>query len=230
MLGVNWDKIDERYYEHGLDRGTLYIAGLDPLAWNGFTGLDEGAAGATSMLYHDGQVYLADADPSDFEAKITCWSFPQEFRACFGMREAGPGMIVDNQKPLRFGFSYRSLVGSGMHGDKFGYQIHLVYNAFATIGTRSRETRGQSPKPMDFNFDIVCTPVKLAGYRPTAHYVLDTRGMTAEKLAELEAILYGTSYGTGEDIITEPLEDPIPGSTVGRLPTPSELLAIVTAA
>lgn len=230
MFDLVWDKTDERYYEHGLDRGVLYPSFGNPVPWNGLIGFDESGGGETSMLYRDGVVYLADVDASDFSGKLDALFFPDEFRACLGMPEVAPGMFVDNQKPKRFGFSYRTLVGSGLAGDMFGYQIHLVYNAMASVGSRRRESMGSKSDPLAFSFDIVCTPVKLQGYRPTAHYILDTRSMNPAVLIELEKILYGPAYGTGMDIITEPITEPLSGSLPGRLPTPTELYDIITAA
>jgi hypothetical protein len=200
---LTWDNPNERYYEHGLDRGVLYIPGRDPIPWNGLTSFDEGSSSpTTSLFYRDGVVYLADADASDFTASISALFFPSAFGECIGIPEAADGFHVDNQKPKRFGLSYRSLVGSGTKGDMFGYQIHLVYNAMASIGTRNRKTLGKDVEPMEFTFDLVCTPVNLPGFRPTAHYVIDTRGMSPSKIADIENILYGE------------------GSTPGYLPEP----------
>lgn len=150
------------------------------------------------MLYRDGVVFLADAEASDFTGKMTAIFFPDEFHECIGMPEATDGLYVDNQKPKRFGLSYRSLIGSGATGDLFGYQIHLVYNCMATIAPRTRQTIGADTAPVDFGFDIVCTPVKLAGYRPTAHYVIDTRNMGPSRISELENLLYGDGDVPGE--------------------------------
>lgn len=224
---IKWDKIDERYFEHGLDRGVLYIDGLDPVPWNGLTGFDEGGDASASVLYRDGVVYLADVEASDFSGKLNAMFFPDEFRPCIGMAEAIAGMYVDNQKPKRFGFSYRSLIGSGAAGDMFGYQIHLVYNAVASIGPRSRSTLGSETDPVDFSFDIVCTPERLPGYRPTAHYIIDTRSLNPQMIEAVENLLYGDDQVPATDIITEPIEDPIPGFTIGRMPTPLELYTLL---
>lgn len=199
---LTWDNPNERYYQHGLDRGVLYIPGKDPIPWNGLTSFDEGSGGETSMLYRDGVVYLADVDASDFTASMSAIFFPDLLGECLGIPEVTDGFFVDNQKPKRFGLSYRSLVGSGTKGDMFGYQIHMVYNVMASLGTRNRKTLTKDPEPMTFDFDLVCTPVKLPGYRPTAHYVIDTRNMSQSKITQLEDILYGS------------------GSTVGELPDP----------
>jgi hypothetical protein len=162
------------------------------------------------MLYRDGIVYLSDADASDFSGKLTSLFFPEEFSRCIGIVEAADGLYVDNQKPERFDLSYRTLIGSGTHGDMFGYQIHLVYKCMATVSPRSRKTIGGDTSMTEFNFDIVCTPVKLPGFRPTAHYIIDTRGMSQSVIDELEDILYGT--------------DVVPG----RMPTPTELFDIMS--
>lgn len=194
---LTWDDPNERYYAHGLDRGVLYIPGLNPIPWNGLTGFDEGSSGVSSMLYRDGVVYLADVDAGDFSGQLTTIFYPDEFGKCVGIPEVVDGFFVDNQKPKRFGFAYRTLVGSGTEGDMFGYQIHLVYNALASIGTRSRKTLGNDATPVEFNFDIVCTPMKVPGYRPTAHYIIDTRSVSPALVTEIENMLYGDGVTPG---------------------------------
>lgn len=202
-MRVTWGDPNQRYYEHGLDRGVLYIPGKDPIPWNGLVNFDEGASGSTSLLYRDGVIYLADADASDFSGVLKTMWWPDDFGECLGIPQATDGLFVDNQKPKPFGFSYRSLVGSGSRNDRFGYQIHLVYGCMASIGSRGRQTIGKDTTPVEFSFDIVCTPVKLPGFRPTAHYIIDTRNMSPTKLAEIEDIIYGTSSTAGE------LPDPV---------------------
>lgn len=206
---LTWDDPNERYYEHGLDHGVLYKSGQSPVPWNGLTGFDEGGEGSTAMYYRDGVVYLADADASDFSGKMTALFFPDAFAECIGIPEVTDGLYVDNQKPKPFDLSYRSLVGSGSAGDQFGFQIHLVYNCMAAIGVRQRRTLGGDTTPTEFTFDIVATPVKLPGYRPSAHYIIDTRRMSKETIAEIEGILYGV------------------GDAPGRLPAPQELFDLM---
>lgn len=204
---IEWNKPDERFYQHGVDRGVLYPVGSDPVAWNGLTGVDEAGNGSTSINYIDGKIYLADSDATDFSGKLTAFFFPDAFAACIGMPQVADGLVLDNQKPKRFGLSYRSLIGSGTTGDMFGYEIHLLYNVMATIDGVSRKTLNDSPAPLEFSFGLVATPVKLAGFRPTAHYIIDTRNLDPETIAEIESILYGS----------------LDGLTPGRLPAPAEL-------
>lgn len=207
---LEWDKIDQRYYHHGLDRGVLYLAGRDPVVWNGLTSCNEGGEGGTSsVLYRDGQIYLSKVAPSDFSARVTALWFPDEFGEALGLPQVTDGLILDNQRPKQFDLSYRTMIGKGGQGDPFGHQIHLVYKAMASISARQRKTSGPSSEPAEMEFSLVCTPVRLPGYRPTAHVIIDTRFMAASAVTELEDILYGT------------------GDIPGRMPLPTELFDLL---
>lgn len=201
---IEWDAPDERYFHTGCDRGVLYTEGL-AVPWNGITGSTESGAGDKTVLYRDGAVFYADVEPGDYEGSLTTFSWPKEFDRCLGIPEIAPGLHADYQKPRRFDFSYRSLIGSGMTGDMFGYQIHLFYNVIASVGQRTRKSLTNTPSLDEFSFDLVAVPKRLRGFRPTAHFVIDTRGLPEGSLEILEGILYGV--------------DPI----VGRMPTPLEL-------
>lgn len=209
---LTWDKIDERFFQTGTDRGVLYPTSGDPVVWNGITGVEESGNGSTSISYIDGKIFLADSDATDYSGKLTAFFFPDEFAVCVGMPQVADGLILDNQKPKRFSLSYRSLIGSGTAGDMFGYQIHLLYNVMASVNPISRKTVNNTPAPDEFSFDLVATPVKLPGYRPTAHYIIDTRRLDPETIAELESILYGSKDGL----------------TPGRLPQPIELFDMLS--
>lgn len=198
---IKWDDPNERLYQTGCDRGAIYFDDGSAVAWNGLTGVDETGVGSTSVLYRDGNIYYSDIDPSDFTATIKAFFWPDAFGRCLGIPQITDGLYVDNQKPRKFNFTYRNLIGSGAKGDRFGYQIHLVYNALANVGTRSRKTRTNSVQLDEFSFDIIATPVKMPELRPSAHYIIDTRTMDKPTVKQLESILYSE----------------------GRLPEPQEL-------
>src|SRR5690349_1596478 len=114
---LTWDKTEERYFQTGIDRGVLYPTSGDPVVWNGITGVDDGGNGSHEVSYLDGKIFLADSDATDYSGKLTAFDFPDEFMVCIGMPQVVDGLILDNQKPKRFGLSYRSLIGSGLTGD-----------------------------------------------------------------------------------------------------------------
>lgn len=207
---VGWGADHDRYFHQGVDRGILYPHGKGPVAWNGITGVNENSDSSPSVLYRDGIIFYSSVDPGDYSGSLTTFWYPDEFAECAGIPAVTSGFHVDNQRPKPFDLSYRSLIGSGTTGDMFGYQIHLIYNATAQIGSRTRKTLTDDGTEIDeLSFDLVCTPVQLPGFRPSAHYIIDTRNLSAERLAELEEILYGD------------------GVTSGALPKPSVLHDII---
>lgn len=189
---ITWDKSDERYYSTGVDRGVLYPKNGSAVPWNGIIGVTESGAGDTSVLYRDGHVYYADVEPGDYSGTLSAFFWPREFSECLGMPEIAPGFQADYQKPKRFDLSYRSLIGSGSAGDMFGYQIHLIYNAICSVDQRSRKTMTNSPALDEFGFSLVATPRRIKGYRPTAHFIIDTRFLSSDQIAALEDGLYGS--------------------------------------
>lgn len=207
---IGWDEDHDRYFHQGVDRGVLYPRDKNPVPWLGITGVDEASDSSTSVLYRDGVIYYSSVDPGDYSGKLTTFWYPDEFAECAGIPEVATGFHVDNQRPKPFNLCYRSLIGSGVTGDMFGYQIHLIYNATAQIGTRTRTTITAEGTDIDeLSFDLVCTPIQLPGFRPSAHYIIDTRNLSAERVSELETILYGD------------------GITPGTLPAPGVLYDIM---
>lgn len=202
---IEWGKADERYFHHGIDRGVAYVANQPPMPWNGIAGLDEAGGGTHTILYRDGQVILSDVEPGDFEGSLTVYQYPDGLSGHLGIPQVAPGLFADNQRPKPFNLSYRSLVGSGTSGDMFGYQIHLVYNAIATFGVKSRRTLTDTPDMMVFTLDLKCTPIRVGPLRPSAHYIIDTRFLQPNVVLQLESILYGS------------------GEIVGAMPNPNQL-------
>lgn len=196
---IDWDANHDRYFHQGVDRGVLYPRNGNPVAWPGITGVDEASDSSASVLYRDGVIYYSSIDPGDYSGKLTTFWYPDEFAECAGIPEVADGLFVDNQRPKPFNLSYRSLIGSGLTGDMFGYQIHLIYNATAQLGTRTRKTKTSDGTDIDeLSFDLVCTPIQLQGYRPSAHYIIDTRNLDADRLETLENILYGNGVEAGQ--------------------------------
>lgn len=204
MFNIVWDDPSERYYAHGLDRGVLYLED-STIPWNGLTSVGETADVEAQTIYQDGQIISARYSAGDYSASINALFFPDAFGEYLGLAEVTDGLLVDNQETKSFGFSYRVLIGSGEVGDRFGYQIHLVYNASTALASRSHETNSETPNTESFAFNVICTPVQMPGYRPSAHYIIDTRYADPVALKALEDILYGSDL------------------TPGRLPTTSEL-------
>jgi hypothetical protein len=209
---IAWDKTGERYFEAGVDRGVLYTdksttANEDGkytngVAWNGLTSITESPSGAEATpLYANNRKYLNLMSNEEFGGTIEAYMYPDEFAECDGSKEILPGLFIGQQARKTFGLSYRSLIGNDVSDTNAGYKIHLVYHALAAVSEKARETINENLEPEPFSWEFTTTSVDMAAndskleslkLKPTAHLVVDSRTVGAEKLKALEDILYGT--------------------------------------
>ena len=216
MSKLVWDKTGERQYENGVDRGVLYLfkngAYGNGTVWNGLTAVNESPSGAeASALYADNIKYLNLMSAEEFGASIEAYMYPDEFAECDGSAEIAPGVYAGQQKRCMFGFSYRTKLGNDVDGGDFGYMLHLLYGCLASPSEKGYATENDSPEAITLSWEISTTPVEVPGLKPTSCVTIDSTKVDAEKLAALEAILYGSD------------------DEEARLPLPAELATIFSA-
>lgn len=226
MSKIVWDKTGERLYETGVKNGVLYVQNSDGsypkgVAWNGLTAVTESPSGAeATALYADDIKYLNLMSNEEFGATIEAYMYPKEFKVCDGSAEIAKGVTIGQQARKTFGLAYRTVLGNDVDGNDHGYKLHLIYGATASPSEKGYSTINDSPEAITFSWELNTTPVSVTGFKPTASLVIDSTEVDAEKLAELETILYGkdpTSDGGADGV------DP-------RLPLPNEVAAIFGAA
>lgn len=205
-----WDKTGERFYETGIDRGVLYPtvdgAYSTGVVWNGLTGVTESPSGAeASPIYADNIKYLNLVSAEEFGGTIEAYTYPDEFAECDGSAELAPGVYIGQQARKTFGFCYRTKLGNDVKGDEYGYKLHILYGCLAAPSERSYATVNDSPEAATLSWELNTTPVNVDGYKPTACVTIDSTKVDATKLAELEAILYGSD----EEEARLPLPDEI---------------------
>lgn len=197
MSKLVWDQTGERLFETGVKQGVLYPqeGGAYPkgYAWNGLTAVTESPSGAEATpLYADDIKYLNLLSNEEFGATIEAYTYPDEFASCDGSAEIAPGVVIGQQKRKAFGLSYKTTLGNDVDSYDHGYKLHLVYGALATPTEKAYATINDSPEAITFSWEITTTPVAVKGFKPTAIVTVDSTKVSAEKLASLEEILYGT--------------------------------------
>lgn len=212
MSKLVWDEIGSRFYETGVKNCVLYV--MDGtnygtgVAWNGITAVTESPSGAESTaLYADDTKYLNLVSAEEFGGTIEAYMYPAEFAACNGEAELMEGVVLGQQARKSFGLCYRTAVGNDVDGSEHGYKLHLVYGAQASVSERAYATINDSPEAITFSWEFTTTPVAVTGHKPTSILTIDSTKVGAEKMAILEAKLYG---GEGADANpTLPLPDDI---------------------
>ena len=137
--------------------------------------------------------------------------YPPEFAESDGTAAPVPGVTIGQQSRKPFGLSYRTMIGNDTDGLDHGYKIHLIWGAVAAPSECNRQTVNDSPEAVSFSWECETTPVKVKGFKPTASMVINSTRVNKEKLALLEAALYGTE------------------AAEARLPLPDEVLTMLGA-
>lgn len=210
MAKIIWDKTGERLYETGVNQGVLYVfdngAYGNGVAWNGLTAVTESPSGAeATALYADDIKYLNLVSAEEFGATIEAYTYPDEFKACNGEAELATGVSIGQQARKSFGMCYRTAVGNDTDGAAHGYKLHLIYGAQAAPSEKAYATINDSPEAITFSWEINTTPVNVTGFKPTSYVIVDSTKVAAEKMAALEAKLYGDESSEA----TLPLPDEI---------------------
>jgi len=192
-MRLKWDQVGERVFEAGVDQGVLYLDTADGVPWNGLISVSESPSGASlSEYYIDGVKYLQLLGAEQFAGSIEAFTYPDEFAACDGTKPAGNGLFMTHQPRQSFGLSYRTKVGNDVEGIDLGYKIHLIYNALAAPSQKQNNSLSDTVDAGHFNWQITTKPPTFAGYKPTAHMVIDSRETPTDLLAQIEDILYGS--------------------------------------
>ena len=214
MSKLIWDKTGEKFFETGVNKGVLYpqeASGTYPkgVAWNGLTAVTESPSGAEATpLYADDIKYLNLMSAEEFGATVEAYTYPDEFAACNGETALVEGVTIGQQTRQAFGMAYQTKIGNDVNND-LGYKIHLIYGALAAPSEKAYNTVNDSPEAITFSWELSTTPVEVTGHKPTATIVIDSTKVSAEGLAALEAVLYGSE------------------SEEARLPLPDEVLSLV---
>lgn len=190
---IVWDKVEDRTYETGLDRGVLYLPDGSAVPWNGLTSIIESFDKESSPVYFDGMKISDLVVLGDFEATMTAVTYPEEFVELEGLAPVKQGLFYADQKPQTFGLCYRTKIGNSLEGDEVGYKIHIIYNLTAIPNDKTYASTGSDPSLVPFEWKITAVPEELPGFRPTAHIVIDSRDIDPWLLEDLEMMLYGTS-------------------------------------
>lgn len=191
MSRLDWGTPGSRKYETGVDRGVLYVGNQAGIPWVGLSSVDEAPSGGEPKAYYiDGVKYLNVSSAEEFEATINAFTYPPEFAQCDGTAQVRTGLFLTHQRRTQFGFSYRTGVGNETNSD-LGYKIHIVYNALAAPTPKSYATTSTSTEPSSFSWAITTKPPAMAGYKRTAHIIIDSLDTDVVVLKAVEDALYG---------------------------------------
>lgn len=193
MTVLEWDKVGEKTYQGGIDRGVLYLQDGTVAPWNGLTSVEDNTSAELKSFYLDGLKILDHVVPGDFEGKLSAFTYPEEFDSVQGISSIAAGLLFHDQEFKSFNLSYRTKIGNDLDED-YGYKIHLFYNLRAVPDAKTFETIGDQGAASQFSWTLSGIPPisSVDIHRPTAHVVIDSTSSHPGITGAIEEILYGT--------------------------------------
>lgn len=217
MAELVWDKLDERFFDQGVDHGILfeYSAGeyVNGVAWNGLVNVTQSPSGAEpNKQYADNIVYVNLLSVEEFSATIEAFMAPPEFDKFNGLAKLANGVKLGQQARGMFAFYWRTIRGTAENPEA-GYVHHFAYGCQASPSEKSNGTKTDTPELTSYSWSLSTTPVEVAGGRPTAYAEIDELDpdVNMANLVDLLEVVYG-------DAVNAP-----------RLPLPAELDTILGA-
>jgi hypothetical protein len=191
MTALEWDKVGERFFETGVDRGVLYPRDGVAVPWNGLTNITEDPSREVKSYYLDGIKYLDHYVPGSYSAKLDAFTYPDELEELTGTMVYAPGVFLHDQRAKVFHLSYRTGVGNDIDPN-LGYKIHILYNVMAVPAGAGLASLNDRVAPAAFSWALTGTPPQMFGVRPTSHVSLHSRLIDPGLLETIEGLLYGT--------------------------------------
>ena len=192
MTRIVWDSLGERTFETGVDRGVLYPLSGPGIPWNGLVSIERKIVGGDHQAFYlDGRKYMDWITPEFVDINLEAFSYPKEFGPCLGELQVANGLYVGQQPRVKFGLTWRTLVGDGLVGVDKGYKIHVLYNCMASPETHKQNTLTRNVSADTRTFAISSIAPLSSTYRPTSLITIDSRYADPVKLAMVEDQLYG---------------------------------------
>lgn len=209
MTKIDWSSVP-RTFDVGLDQGVLYVGSSPGVPWVGLVSVtDTRSVSEYKAAFQEGSKYSQKVEPKDHVLSLSAFTYPEEFEKCDGYRELSTGFLIDHQDPVEFGLCYRTKIANEIQGSDYGYKLHFVYNALAKSSDVVNNSIGSQLSLSAMSWSIETRPILVDGFKPSAHFVVNMSKVRAKLIAEVEALVYGSS------------------TTVPRLPSPNELFEIL---
>lgn len=191
MTAIVWDRLEDRLFETGIERGVIYPVGGSAEAWNGLTTVVESLGREAKVYYQDGSKALIRLVAPGYKAKITAFTYPDILDELQGNQRMAAGVHLYDQQTDRFHLSYRTRIGNAVEDVDYGYKLHLLYDLIINPSDQTHSTISDQPAASTFDWDVEGTQ-RLWGTKLVNHISIDSREVDPATLASIENQLYGT--------------------------------------
>lgn len=176
MTKLVWDKIEERFYEAGVNHGILFVQGDDGkygkgVAWSGLTKITtKPEGGEEEGKYADNIKYLSLLSDEELKGTIEAYTYPDEFGVCDGSVQLAKGIRIGQQPRRTFALVWSSSIGNSTKALAYSERINIVYGCKASPSERSNETINEKADAATMSWDFTTTKVEVNDeVKPTSY-------------------------------------------------------------
>lgn len=192
MAVLEWDKLEDRMFTSGVDRGVIYVND-EAHVWNGLTSVVEKINRTTTPIFFDGSKAYDQVTLGAFSATVSAITYPDIMDVLAGKDEYRPGFYLGDQLAKRFSLCYRTMLRNSLTDDEnSGYKLHFLYDATAYPADLTFNTVGANVAPAVFQWDVSTIPRRIARHRPSGYFEINSNLVDPLMLKLLEEALYGT--------------------------------------
>jgi hypothetical protein len=192
MTAIVWDRLEDRRFETGIERGVIYPVGGSAEAWNGLTSVVESPGREAKVYYQDGAKALIRLVAPGYKAKITAFTYPDILDELQGNQRMAAGVHLYDQQEGQFHLSYRTRVGNAVEDVDYGYKLHLIYDLTINPSDQTFSTIADQLAAASFDWNVEGTQ-RLWNTKLVNHISIDSHEADPATLASIENQLYGTS-------------------------------------
>lgn len=192
-MRIQWDEIDERYIDRGVDHGVVYGPDGSFAPWNGLISVDDVKdSDSIDKYYYEGRLTYAKPKRQAYSGKITAYTYPTLVDKLTGYYEDDDGFVAKRADNLFFNMSYRTGVYNS--GEEY-YKLHLFYNIVIVDNTVTHSTMTNgSGETTEFVWNITGVPIDIGDVaKGVNHIILDSRKIDPVDIKYIETALYGTT-------------------------------------
>lgn len=183
---MTWDQ-EDRFYQHGVSCGVLYLSDCTAVVWNGIISVEQATSFSLEPIFFGGRkVYDIFKDaPLDF--KIKSYTYPEVLDDYYEIQpDSGVSLGVEGQQEF-VGFSYREMI------NEEHYKIHIIGNITLNMADTAYTTVMNTVTPTQFVWNGASVKTSLVDAPSSSYLLIDTRLITTpELLLDLETKLYGS--------------------------------------
>lgn len=211
MAELVWDRVEDRQFETGIERGVIYpyLPGVQATPWNGLVQVTESPGRELKEYFQDGVKVFQRLVAGSYSGKVQAITYPPVLDDLMGSQSVASGVNLHDQQEGVFDFTYRTRIGNQDQGTDYAYTLHLVTGLMINPSDFTFQTIAQDPSPNAFEFALTGVQA-YSNNRKSGHISLDSRLVDPAILADFESALYGTPTS---DPTSMSIEDVIAGFT-----------------